>query len=872
VNNQSSVAPNIVASPEDAFGQLWSEALRKSERTTINQPFMWRTLLKRMDRCSSAEDVCRVIDDTMEEFQRFRGSDTSWGKLRNHYLKPAIKVLLSFNDAIAETAASFPNVPGGKAIFVAFGVLLQATQGVSAYCEALITLFEELNLFLESLRPRLQVPSSLGSASKTIAITILAHLLDILVHATNILSKRPWLGRLGLYGRALLKDTTMQEALSRLRALTDLEVRAMTGEISMNTSQLLSELQTLNQGRSIYLGVLAFGGQSVLNSALYCSHCIRQREYREKVDASRIFDRLGPVSRADIDSQSPEGCMNGTRVKLLKDLNSWSHERNAPRIYWLNGMAGTGKSAVARSFCKKLQRDNLLGGSFFCSRGGSVEEGDVQRIIPTLAASLATHDATFNRRLLAELHGQPFSVHWNLALQIERLLMRPLSSIERNSSMRVLVIDALDECFDEAATGDLLLRLVKVTRVLPVKFFLTSRPEPHIRQQLDDLDPPLTVVLRLHDIEQDVVKADISLYVAHGLRKMREPHFPHKWPLKEDISTLTRLSGKLFIYAFTALQYLRKDPMGRLPNLTGKTVTAGRPLTQPLDDIYNLILSESMDRFQYETEEIDLTRRVLATIVALREPITVESLGKLLRITPSQLRMSLARLHAVIYVPVRDDSGVLSTFHASFSDFLTQLPRTPESLVPYITKRHTRLATACIEMLQSDDLHFNLSQATSSYVPNTEQKLAHIHGGMRYSCLNWSSHFTTAVFREAPNRSLSRMLCRLIIGPRFLFWLEALSTLGMMEQAINILRHFRSDVDYAWKGIPIIPPRLFTFMAAALDFVIYFCPALSQSAPHIYISALYLCDKGSIISKCCFPYFLKRSISVLHHEIFGNDK
>ena len=71
---------------------------------------------------------------------------------------------------------------------------------MTAYFEALISLFEELNGFLESLRHRLRAPSGrLGPASKTIAITILAHLLEIIARATKILSKRPWLGRLGVW-------------------------------------------------------------------------------------------------------------------------------------------------------------------------------------------------------------------------------------------------------------------------------------------------------------------------------------------------------------------------------------------------------------------------------------------------------------------------------------------------------------------------------------------------------------------------------------------------------------------------------------------------------------------------------------------------
>lgn len=70
-------------------------------------PSKWRSLLERMDQCHSADDVCMVLDGTMQRLDHFRSVNATWGKLRNKYLNPAIQVLLLFNDAIAETAAVF---------------------------------------------------------------------------------------------------------------------------------------------------------------------------------------------------------------------------------------------------------------------------------------------------------------------------------------------------------------------------------------------------------------------------------------------------------------------------------------------------------------------------------------------------------------------------------------------------------------------------------------------------------------------------------------------------------------------------------------------------------------------------------------------
>ena len=46
----------------------------------------------------------------------------------------------------------------------------------------------------------------------------------------------------------------------------------------------------------------------------------------------------------------------------------------------------------------------------------------------------------------------------------------------------MIVIDALDECDDTAATSVILSFLAdNVHRIPSIRFFITSRPEPHIR-------------------------------------------------------------------------------------------------------------------------------------------------------------------------------------------------------------------------------------------------------------------------------------------------------------------------------------------------------------------------------------------------------
>ena len=42
-------------------------------------------------------------------------------------------------------------------------------------------------------------------------------------------------------------------------------------------------------------------------------------------------------------------CLANTRVELRRQIAEWAEDRNGKSIFWLKGIAGTGKSTIARS-------------------------------------------------------------------------------------------------------------------------------------------------------------------------------------------------------------------------------------------------------------------------------------------------------------------------------------------------------------------------------------------------------------------------------------------------------------------------------------------------------------------------------------------
>ena len=105
-------------------------------------------------------------------------------------------------------------------------------------------------------------------------------------------------------------------------------------------------------------------------------------------DDMALLDRCKPVQAAEYGHEDRRGCLLGTRETILDKVNVWvkgsveGSEKSA--IFWLNGLAGTGKSAIAQTVAERMAADEILGASFFCSRAFE-DRNNIHVIFPTLA-------------------------------------------------------------------------------------------------------------------------------------------------------------------------------------------------------------------------------------------------------------------------------------------------------------------------------------------------------------------------------------------------------------------------------------------------------------------------------------------------------
>ena len=301
------------------------------------------------------------------------------------------------------------------------------------------------------------------------------------------------------------------------------------------------------------------------------------------------------IADAEHRSGDRQGCMSGTRTDVLLWIESWLTGKQRQQVFWLNGLAGTGKSTIAQTFAETSFLDGKLGASFFCSRG-SEDRNNLKTIFPTLAHQLAYRYSVFRQELLQVLRDNPNISQYNLDLQMKELIIRPLKAA---CIQTLIIIDALDECKDDQPASALLFVLSKhIGKIPDVKFLLTGRPELQIHSGFRSKSlQPSTEEFELHNVAHSSVDGDIRLFFATKLAEITKTQsdcdLPKGWPSSSDLDILCTKAAGLFIYASTVVKFITSklhSPDKRLTEIISLPQNTDKEGKSGIDQLYAEIL------------------------------------------------------------------------------------------------------------------------------------------------------------------------------------------------------------------------------------------------------------------------------------------
>lgn len=395
----------------------------------------------------------------------------------------------------------------------------------------------------------------------------------------------------------------------------------------------------------------------------------------------------------------------GTRTDLRRQITEWAMSPQGKCIFWLNGMARTGKSTISRTVAKSFNQSMSLGASFFFKRGEG-DRANAKKFFPTITRQLANNIPLLIPGIRRAIHDDPGITEKSLKEHFDKLFLRPLLDIKQPDSHPLnllIVVDALDECEQKNNIRVILQLLPQVQKssFVHLRFFLTSRPELPVRLGFKNISDRDHQDLVLHKIPMPVVEHDISLFLKHRFSEIRRDHsLPPDWPRDDSIQVLVKISVPLFISAATICRFVEDrnwDPEERLAAILRNQAKYVSKMEKTYLPIITQILSG-----QDEDESAQLLQEfqeTIGTILVLVIPPSINTLSELLNLLKGTINNRLNLFHSVLSVPMNLDTPV-RVLHLSFRDFLLDYSKRGKSSFRVdVEGMHCKIASQCFAII-----------------------------------------------------------------------------------------------------------------------------------------------------------------------------
>ncbi|KAJ3536254.1 hypothetical protein NMY22_g6109 [Coprinellus aureogranulatus] len=449
---------------------------------------------------------------------------------------------------------------------------------------------------------------------------------------------------------------------------------------------------------------------------------------------SRAFDHLHNHIAGDALHNSDERCdapkcYPETRKAVQQDIYGWiTHEGDdsdggPPKILWLTGPAGAGKTAIAGSIAETCDDEGIL-----------THEASFDRnvgLLPTTARCLTAPPRT----ILSSVERDPYIFRKTLSAQCKALAFEPvprgyrdnralvppqghhhhgLDEVEAPNSRQLEPHEARQA--NEIEQNEILSALFDAVCEprFPFRVLIVSRPERNIRDFFSQQANQVTRSVFLDDSYNP--DSDIQLFLEAKFSDFRRRYkLPVSWPGDSVLAVLRNKASGQFIYAATVVRFLftrtAMSPQARLDCLMQSqerhTPVSGT-FFSPLDEIYARILRSSPDPI--------LSTRLLGALHFLRR--SASFLRQLLQESPGQVDYLLEYLSSLVSIP--EDGCLPHVFHhRSLIDFLENSERSSPELWKSFETGKRFANTCCVHVLKAKSTAVPLTASEwQAFLPN----------------------------------------------------------------------------------------------------------------------------------------------------------
>jgi hypothetical protein len=676
---------------------------------------------------------------------------------------------------------------------------------------------------------------------------------------------------------ALSSDGDLQKFASRYREDLDDVERSATlcdRQLAERTEELVADL------KANVTGILGQLKDIRINTA----------RIRTELDLAKL--PMAPNAAFDsYDQQTLPTCLPNTRVGLLDDIARWVDNPADTCIFWLQGIAGEGKSTVAKTVATTLHAQNKLGASFFFKRD-DIDRANGKRFFTTVAAQLAQKIDGLKDAIAKVLDDEVVKYEKSIRGQFNDLIANPLQDLAQSSQPHVsgifIVVDALDECSDDDVKIVLeLLAHIHQCGHFGIRTFVTGRPDLAVRSAFSALKRAQYQQLVLQDSTRTTIDHDIALFLTEQFKEIRaRVSVSHDdWPGQDMIQELTKRSVPLFIFAATVCKFIDSDDFTPEEQLQAVLAEASSvPLARTYLPVLNRVIADKSSK--QSTAIIERFRKVVGPIILAAEPMPVDFVVHMSGLANrEQLKTRLSRLHSVLHLGT-DDGGedqTIHPFHLSFRNFLVE-PEEPHEFQIDERQAHTSAFNACMTLLMQtgrlqQDICAVSKPGTRRLDVDTQVVKSHIKPELAYACRYWVFHLAMSGDLVYDTHEIYKFLTQY-----YLYWFEAMAWLGKVYEVLHSIKRLRTLVQVSCPCVRCLICVVLTFLLATaatdslgiLDDAYHFTlenTYIADLAPlQLYASALVFAPQDSLMKSSfrrCMPQWLThppRVVETWNHD------